>query len=38
MVESGYPEFLERSKDRIKGCIANIQNRKVVDLSHWDKV
>ncbi|XP_011704869.1 PREDICTED: uncharacterized protein LOC105460123 [Wasmannia auropunctata] len=37
MVESGYPEFLEQLKDRIKGCIANIQNREVVDLSHWDQ-
>lgn len=37
MVESGYPEFLEQLKDRIKSCIANIQNREVVDLSHWDQ-
>src|SRR6266576_5479002 len=37
MVESGYPEFLEQLKDRIKGCIANIQNREVVDLSHWNQ-
>jgi lysozyme len=32
-----YTEFLEQLKDRIKGCIANIQNGEVVDLSHWDQ-
>ena len=42
MVESGYPEFLEQLKNRIKDSIASIQDGErlanaIVDLSHWDR-